>query len=1443
MDAALNLLQDLASNLTLTLAVIVVLVILISIGVFLLARKALLGTGAKPAGGARRWARGVSQDVRTRNDTVDLRHSFRDAKRFLRRGLSGRSPLYRLPWYLLLGQARSGKTTLLGRSGLTLPFGEPRDPSGARSDCNWWYFHQGIVLDLSGELVLRRDGRTSDGEAWEAVLRQLQTSRPERPSDGIVLTIPASEVYDLEDGGSDLLTEAAHRAEILYRRLWEAQTALSMQLPVYVVVTQCDLLPGFRAFSSLLPKGTGGQMFGWSSPDSPETSYTGAWPDRIFDELGGNVNEVMVEVLGGTRGVDTKEAEQAFVLARSLRTVKEPLRIYLNQIFSPSSYHEAFFLRGLYFSGGRFDNEEEAASLPWDAMAAPAPTVSGAAGEEHPTAVLFGHDVLADKVFPEVPVGRPTRQEIQARKRTRVALGLASVFLVVLGAAGLPREHQRLEAEAGNLVPLLDDVHDGLARGTGRSDAFAKASFTALDPGDASVERLLAHAKRIERYRPWSPLMMSSWLSPLHGGVLRSVARGYDRLTMPSLRSELTEELETLARPEVSLTQGYDQAPTYYEKTQEFQQLQGFLQDMKPVEARVGSYNCVAETCKRDGTALLADLNGLLRHVYGEVLAPPTGGATRFYEKVARRLDAPGIPYPPAGTDYGLQAQDTTLSRRFHTRSFEYNAIMMDLRALQIEIDRLAAEAASITSLESYRQLLELIDQTAKDLKQPEVAWMGQPNFNLGSPYTDVLAATEASSFLGPRTKSAMLADGQARFRQMKANLATFSTPYTGPFLATEGGLPVLKLSDGLTELQNALQGLLDQSFLEPELNRQIVEKAPKGTVLTWNAAMLQQAQGLVTPYQEFLDKGLALFPRQLQGQVTGVATVNLEANMIDSVAQAQQFPPQGDLNVPSALDWAVSTQVKNFEANSPALSTLLTTFSNLRFARGYGDLAGAVETQQAEMLWQIDQLLEMQNLYLPQDQEFEDWNGKPTLAFVAFNVESTDELTDYLTSQRTIVSNLATSYASPLLTTAIRTSSRVSPLTTKWRTILADLNAYTNKMAGNPVLSLETFIGKTMAEVALPSCSSQVPARDPRGSSLDWFLARQALLRRGLSERCRELTSVRGRAEYRQLAEYFNSRLAGRFPFSEERMPELSEATPEAVAGFYELFDANKGVIDSVPEDSPAFAGMERQVREFMRRMERARALFAPALDDPDKFPVPTLDFQVDFRVNRQGESPAANEIIQWGLTIGGQPETLQTIQTTAGSTPTGGTAPPPPAGTEQTIQQGTRLPLGRWTYGNTATLTLRWAADSPMVPVADTSVAAVDGRTVRLVYRDLWSLLRLVRENPAVSSDFRGTGENRPQTLKLAIPVRPAGAAADEPASATTNVFVRITLLDPVDEKTQKQIVLPELPARAPELGEREEETAGSAPIAAGGPRTWPRWGTPGRAQSGPPATPSLR
>lgn len=1373
-----QILETLTANLTWTLAAIFGVILVLAVCVFFLARKALLGSSSTSGtGGVRGWIQGVRFDARTRSSEAGLRRSFEQALRFLSRAIPGRNPRYRLPWYLMLGQARSGKTTLLGRSGLSLPFGEPVPPPGSsRTDCGWWYYQQGIVLDLSGDLVLRSDGRTSDNDAWQTFLRLLERSRPERPADGLVLTIPATEVYDVTGQGGDLLTEAAHRAAILYQKLWEAQTSLSMQLPVYVVVTQSDLLPGFSSFLASIPQGTSGQMFGWSTPDSPETAYTGAWPDRIFSELESSLNEALVEVLGGEASVDPQQSEQAFLLSRSVKAVKEPVRVYLNQIFTPSSYHDDFFLRGLYFAGGQFDPSASPAPLPWDTYDTPAPTAAPVPTGAHPSAIVFSHDVLADKTFPEDPVGRPTQSAVSARHRLRFALQAGMLLLVLVGTLGLPRAYQEVSADAAPLVPFLDGIYDDLtAPGTGGTTA--QAAFTASSPAPQSdsVERLLVQARQIGTYRPWSILMPTSWLSPLYRGIVRSTAKGYDGIVMPSLETALTSELELLARIEPPPAQDYDQAPTYYQDTREFVRLQSFLQALKPTEARVASYDCVAETCKNDGAALLADLNGLLGHVYGEPLAPPTGGATRFYERMVKRLDSEAIEYPPLGSDYGLQNQATTLSRRFYSRLFVFNAVVADLNALADEINSLAAQSSSITSLDAYQRLLDLINQTQNDLTQPEVAWMGNATFDLGSPYTDVLAAMQASSFLGGSTSQAVLADGQVRFRQLKVDLVNYSSPYTGPFLATKGGQVQLALSPGLLQLQAALQGLLGQSFLTTQPARQIVQDPPAGTVLLWSAPMLGQAQALVPPYQDFLGKGLDLFPAALQGQVTQVATANLEVNMIDTVAQAQQFPPQGDPSVPSALEWSIQGQVSNFQANAPALSDLLNTFSFLRLRTASTELTGAVSTQQNDMLAQIDQLLTQQNLYAPQDPYFNDWDGTPVLAWTSFNVGSADALNDYLAGQRAIVTNLVNSYANPLLTAAIRTGPQVTPLVTKWQTLIADISAYTNKMAGNPLLSLETFISANMTAVTLPTCFTQIPATDPRGTSADYFLSKQAVLRRGVYDRCQVLTGQDGRAAYMQLAQYFNDRLAGRFPFTadgEGTPGELVEASAAALQGFYQLYDASQTVINNIPPGSSTLGGQDAAVRRFMSDMADVRTLIAPFLADPKTYPVPALDLQIDFRVNRAMEQ-GANQIIRWTLTIG---------DGGAGS---------------QTLAEGNPKPVGNWAMGKPVTLRLDWANNSPSVPlsvsVADSFFAFVEGRSLTYQYRNLWSLILLLRDNPSSPREV-------PETLKLIARTQPADAGS----TATTDpvqAFVRVTLLDPTSGG-KTQVFLPNFPAQAPVL-----------------------------------------
>ena len=92
---------------------------------------------------------------------------------------------------------------------------------GSRDGCNWWFFDEGIMLDIDGELVLRRDGKSHDARGWKALLDSLLKNRPQRPIDGVVLTIPATELIGSEKSEADRSINAGEKSAQLFDRLYQ----------------------------------------------------------------------------------------------------------------------------------------------------------------------------------------------------------------------------------------------------------------------------------------------------------------------------------------------------------------------------------------------------------------------------------------------------------------------------------------------------------------------------------------------------------------------------------------------------------------------------------------------------------------------------------------------------------------------------------------------------------------------------------------------------------------------------------------------------------------------------------------------------------------------------------------------------------------------------------------------------------------------------------------------------------------------------------------------------------------------------------------------------------------------------------------------------------------------------------------------------------------------
>ena len=329
-----------------------------------------------------------------------------------RMGATGlqRDRRYQLPWLMLVGEPGSGRTSLMAGTNLRRPYGAPTRKEMEAEGWGVWLFDQGLVLDMPGMTE-------APTEEWRALLQHLERLRGQRPIDGLMLTLPAHEL-----AGPKALNEVQleRKAQGLFARLQSLRAELGMRVPISVVITQTDHLPGFAAFCRTLPPRMRDEMLGWSSPYSPEEPYAPAWVDEAFESVHQELSRVQLELLADGWG-EPADRESGFLFPSELRAMAEPLRRMLDVLFQSTPYTRPAMLRGIYFCG---DPEAEATTR------APGKRAST------PRTPLFITHLLERKVFPESGLAGPdaeaTRDNHRVMKAWKVALLLSVVFVVIL---------------------------------------------------------------------------------------------------------------------------------------------------------------------------------------------------------------------------------------------------------------------------------------------------------------------------------------------------------------------------------------------------------------------------------------------------------------------------------------------------------------------------------------------------------------------------------------------------------------------------------------------------------------------------------------------------------------------------------------------------------------------------------------------------------------------------------------------------------------------------------------------------------------------------------------------------------------------------------------------------------------------------------------------------
>jgi type VI secretion system protein ImpL len=380
--------------------------------------------------------------------------------------------VHELPWYLVIGAPGSGKTTALANSGLHFPLAEGREPQAVRGiggtrNCDWWFASQAVLIDTAGRYTTQDSDRDADRTAWFGFLDLLRRHRPRRPLNGVLLTVSASDLLD------PVPARLATHAQELRARLDELRQRLQATLPVYLLVTKTDLLPGFAECFADFDDGQRTQVWGATLPLQ-------AAPARLAGELAAldaRLQTHLQDCLDGEDDPARRAALAAF--AAQWRLLARSALGLLQAVFDGDGDNDARdaarpLLRGLYFTSAT--------------QAAQAPAGSRRS--------FFVTRLLRDLVFAESGLaGRSTRALTLRRLLERGLLGASAIALALALAALLQAyrsQSQALDAVAARL-PALDAAVLAAQRDDGPS-----ALLAALD-ALATVQAAPANAQLAER--------------------------------------------------------------------------------------------------------------------------------------------------------------------------------------------------------------------------------------------------------------------------------------------------------------------------------------------------------------------------------------------------------------------------------------------------------------------------------------------------------------------------------------------------------------------------------------------------------------------------------------------------------------------------------------------------------------------------------------------------------------------------------------------------------------------------------------------------------------------------------------------------------------------------------------------------------------------------------
>jgi len=1286
---------------------------------------------------------------------------FRNAFLWLKESLDSSTYRYDLPFYLVVGEPGSGKTTLVEGLPLNQPgesqtiLDQQEEPALAIS-----FYNKAVFLDVSGACFLQEKSFGPYRE-WKTILKNLVFFRPQRPVNGVILTIPMHHFTgDLALTETDLRGRAYQVA--LQLRLIEKKTGL--KLPLYIVITQTDYLAGFAGTANLVDKKSLKEVFGWSCPYMLQTLYSPKWIEEAFSDVYNQITRLSWQICASQDA--SLYTDDLMVLAPEFLKIQNKVALYITTLFQSPSYQEYFYLRGLYFTG--FYDVETA-----DLTALENTSISTFVQRPKKNLAFLG-DLFLKKIIPEANIASPIRTFlINANNKINWMKGLIAftllggLFALSLGKTHVSNQRNQLYEDLHHVkqafytLKLYDQSH---------AENFTQTSNLFFQEQIPHIFDLIQDYESKTLQTPWLP---ASYLFPMVHQLEDVIKISFYHIVRMALYKKLSHKADQLIIQSIPSIPELDTLNVLINplETGQFLVLQGYVQAIDTLNNNMVLYNSLPETGD------LEDFATVVAYTYDYTLHKVMNqNAKTFISSLLKGLEGPIKPFRL--DDYKLPAQKRlkTLLFAFIDRvtSNKNHSFLENLQRLLNETDNPFGRLASLKDLQ---QALGLLTSVENILLNPAAAWISRHTFNPGNAFEETKAKIFNSPLFGKKFVEEILRSVATLYQRSQEDLKTYGSPLTGYFLTISPDTNMLMVSPGIRFLKKQLDDFLNQPFMQQPITDGTYQTTlPSNKLMLWDVPGISLAASLAEDYSTFFTKQAdAIHPDLLESfKVLGESM--LTQNVHNILARTQKIITINPEGLDSVQESYRQMYLNNLIEVSKPFLQLLNLLQAPNTQTLFLELKNLVFQQTLSGLKMMDHRFQVEGVYRTFYPDFSWWDGSPGAILGVYDVTDKADLKAFLLKQTQKLSIMAQTLASPLVTTlrlpVFDPDIEQTKLIDKWSNIINDLNDYKNSKSLATLANLQNFLLDGGNKITFNNCFTMIPLDALKQTSNNYFKEFQRDIQQKIRAQCQVLSKGHAIEKFNTLAAYFNQSLAGHFPFVqtvEKGTIPQDEVTPAALKTFFGIYDSLTAAEIEFLETTTTFENID-QVKIFLQQITGVKAFLNDYLMPTTPQGVPGIDFSIQFRDNQLHEL-YGNQVINWGFV--------------AGST---------------TYEMNKGQNQGRWEYGQAAAFAFKWANQAPLKPIAASSESMaytnVQNRAIFL-YEGPWSLLRaiMLHQTPVANGGLPGDSS----LLFFQVPL---SSNPQNPQPETfAQVFVRLTPRAK-GASAPATFTLPKFPSFAPNL-----------------------------------------